>query len=365
LKNSKPTQNPDWRSQDPDYEHELARHAQPLPSRNFILKTLSNHAGPLTAGELGRLLGVDPGLAETLDKRLRAMVRDGQLVQNRRGAYGPLQRMHVVRGRVEGHRDGYGFLIRDDGQPDVFLNPRQMRQLLPGDVALVRISGQDARGRAEGVVVEVLERGTRTVVGRYVLEQGAGYVIPDNPRVSQDILVPPGAQGEAKPGQIVVVEVTTPPGSRTLPAGRVREVLGEHLAPGMEIEAAIRSHGLAHQWPEAVEKEAAILPAVVRPEDGHGRVDLRQLPLVTIDGEDARDFDDAVHAEPQRNGWKLWVAIADVGAYVKSGSALDREAAERGNSVYFPERVIPMLPEALSNGLCSLNPQVDRLCMVC
>jgi ribonuclease R len=356
-----------WTELDPGYAQEQAKHASPLPSRNYLLKLLGEHAGPLTVEELAGQFGLDETRREGLDKRLQAMVRDGQLVQNRRGAYGPLPRMHVVRGRVQGHRDGYGFLIREDGSgPDIFLNPRQMRQLLPGDVALVRISGTDARGRQEGVLVEVLERATQDIVGRYVVEQGLGYVIPDNPRVTHDVLVPPGAHGGARAGQMVVVELTTPPGARTLPAGRVKEVLGDHLAPGMEIEAAIRAHGLPHEWPEEVEREAAALPSAVTDRDMQGRHDFRPLPLVTIDGEDARDFDDAVHAQRLKaGGWKLWVAIADVAAYVAPGSALDREGLRRGNSVYFPQRVIPMLPEALSNGLCSLNPRVDRLCMVC
>ena len=357
-----------WTDLDSGYAAERDKHASPLPSRIYLLKLLGEHAGPLTLEELMAHVGLPPDEArEGLDKRLQAMVRDGQLVQNRRGAYGPLPRMNVVRGRVQGHRDGYGFLIREDSKgPDIFLNPRQMRQLMPGDVALVRISGQDARGRPEGVLVEVVQRSTQGIVGRYVVDQGIGYVIPDNPRLTQDVLVPPGFHGGAKAGQMVVVELTTPPGARTLPAGRVKEVLGDHLAPGMEIEAAIRAHGLPHEWPEDVVREAAALPTTVSERDCAGRHDFRELPLVTIDGEDARDFDDAVHAQRQRGGgWKLWVAIADVAAYVKPGSALDREGLLRGNSVYFPERVIPMLPEALSNGLCSLNPHVDRLCMVC
>src|SRR5689334_21890250 len=356
-----------WTEVDPGFAKEQAKHAHPLPSRDYLLKLLGEHAGPLTIAELADLVGLPADASrEGFDKRLQAMVRDGQLVQNRRGAYGPLPRMNVVKGRVQGHRDGYGFLIREDaGGPDIFLGPRQMRQLLPGDVVLVRISGQDARGRPEGTVVEVVERVTQSIVGRYVLQQGLGYVIPDNPRITHDILVPPGAHGGAKAGQMVVVELTTPPGARTLPAGRIKEVLGDHLAPGMEIEAAIRAHGLPHEWPEDVEREAAALPKTVSAKDCEGRHDFRSIPLVTIDGEDARDFDDAVFAQPQKSGgWKLWVAIADVAAYVKPGSALDREGLLRGNSVYFPERVIPMLPEALSNGLCSLNPDVDRLCMV-
>ena len=357
-----------WSDQDPEYASEQQRHATPLPSRNYLLKVLGEHAGPLTATELAAQLPHGPDVpVDGLEKRLQAMVRDGQLVQNRRGAYGPLPRMNVIKGRVQGHRDGFGFLIREDkGGPDIFLNPRQMRQLMPGDVALVRISGQDHKGRPEGTLVEVLVRTTQVIVGRYKLDQGVGYVIPDNPRVTHDVLVPPGMHGGAKAGQMVVVELITPPGARTLPAGRIKEVLGEHLAPGMEIEAAIRAHGLPHEWPDDVEAEAKLLPTTVSAKECEGRHDFRMLPLVTIDGEDARDFDDAVHAQRQRaGGWKLWVAIADVSAYVKPHSPLDREGALRGNSVYFPERVIPMLPEALSNGLCSLNPAVDRLCMVC
>jgi ribonuclease R len=356
-----------WQDRDPEFAAEQAKHAQPLPSRNYLLKLLGEHAGPLTLEELAAQFGLGEEARAGFDKRLQAMVRDGQLVQNRRGAFGPLPRMNVVKGRVQGHRDGYGFLIREDaGGPDIFLNPRQMRQLMPGDVALVRISGTDQRGRPEGVLVEVVQRTTQVIVGRYKVDQGVGYVIPDNPRVTHDVLVPPGMHGGARAGQMVVVELTTPPGARTLPAGRIKEVLGEHLAPGMEIEAAIRAHGLPFEWPDEVAREAAALPTGVSAKDCEGRHDFRSIPLVTIDGEDARDFDDAVFAQRQRaGGWKLWVAIADVSAYVGPGSALDREGALRGNSVYFPERVIPMLPEALSNGLCSLNPAVDRLCMVC
>ncbi|MGH7184701.1 MAG: ribonuclease R family protein, partial [Pseudomonadota bacterium] len=354
-----------WKEHDPGYADEKAKHEAPLPSRTYLLKLLGEHAGPLTVAELAAHVGVvDEGAQTGLDKRLQAMVRDGQLVQNRRGAYGPLPRMNVVKGRVQGHRDGFGFLIREDATgPDIFLNPRQMRQLMPGDVALVRISGQDSRGRPEGVLVEVLQRNAQAIVGRYSMQQGLGYVVPDNPRVTHDVMIPPGLHGGARDGQMVVAEITTPPGARTLPVGRITEVLGEHLAPGMEIEAAIRAHGLPHEWPADVEREAAALPKTVSAKDCEGRHDFRPLALVTIDGEDARDFDDAVFAQPQKaGGWKLWVAIADVAAYVKPGSALDREGLLRGNSVYFPERVIPMLPEALSNGLCSLNPQVDRLC---
>jgi len=360
------TDKQDWRALDPEYERERAKHERPQPSRPFILKTLAQAAGPLTRDELAAEFhfGPDDSL-EALEKRLQAMVRDGQLLQNRRGAYGPVSHMNAIAGRVMAHRDGYGFLTPETGGPDIYLNSRQMRQLLPGDRVLIRVTGKDARGRSEGSVVEVLERGTASVVGRFVFEQGVAYVIPDNPRVQQDVLIPPEHRLGARNGQMVVAELTAPPGNRTLPVGRITEILGEHLAPGMEIQAAIRTHGLPHQWPDEVLAEAAAIPDEVRAEDLRRREDLRALPLVTIDGEDARDFDDAVHAEAVKDGWKLWVAIADVGAYVTPGSPLDREAAQRGTSVYFPANVIPMLPEKLSNGLCSINPDVDRLCMVC
>ncbi|MES0874061.1 ribonuclease R [Sinimarinibacterium thermocellulolyticum] len=361
-----------WRSRDPDFAQQAERYAEPIPSRELILQTLSDHDGPMTLDdliasfELRRL-----GEQEALAKRLQAMVRDGQLVQNRRGAYGPVTEMHLIAGVVQAHRDGFGFLIPDAGGDDVFLPPRQMRELMNGDRVLVRVVGRDFKGRPEGVVAEVIQRVTRSVVGRLHVEQGVSYVIPDNPRVQHDLLIPPEHRGGAQHGQIVVAEIVTPPGRRTLPIGRVQEVVGDYMAPGMEIEAAIRAHGLPRTWPDAVEAELAKIPDEVRPQDISDRVDLRDLPLVTIDGEDARDFDDAVYCRPQRGGvfgkggWTLWVAIADVSAYVKPDTPLDKEALSRGTSVYFPQQVIPMLPEKLSNGLCSLNPHVDRLCMVC
>ncbi len=356
----------DWRKHDADYERERLKHPNPVPGRSYILKVLSEHAGPLTSDELAREIGLGPeDSLEAFAKRMQAMLREGQVVQNRRGAYGPARRMNAIKGTVQGHRDGFGWLIPADGGPDIFLNSRQMRQLLPGDVALVRVTGTNERGKPEGSLIEVLERGTKAVVGRFQFKDGVCYVIPDNSKIQQDVLIAPDGRGGATHGQMVVAELTAPPGNRSLPVGKIVEVLGEHLAPGMEIMAAIRAHSLPYEWPDDVLREAEAIPDQVRPEDCAGRHDLRSLPLVTIDGEDARDFDDAVHARPESDGWTLWVAIADVAAYVKPGRPLDREAAARGNSVYFPQQVIPMLPEKLSNGLCSLNPRVDRLCMVC
>ena len=373
MKRKQNKNTPDWRKQDPAYASESERYADPIPSRQLILDHLAEHSGPLTLDELIGGFGLAKlDQQSALEKRLAAMLREGQLVQNRVGAFGPLGKMNAVAGTVQAHRDGFGFLIPDSGPPDIFLPPRQMRELMNGDRALVRITGKDFKGRPEGSVVEVLSRSSRQIVGRLHVDQGVAYVIPDNPRVQQDLLIPQDARGPARHGQMVVAEITAPPGHRTLPVGKIVEVLGEHLAPGMEIEAAIRAHALPNVFPDAVEREAAAIPDTVQPAQLDGRIDLRKLGLVTIDGADARDFDDAVHAKVIKRGmlgggggWTLTVAIADVAAYVTPDSALDREGAERGNSVYFPSRVIPMLPEKLSNGLCSLNPHVDRLCMVC
>jgi ribonuclease R len=364
-KKQRPGAGSDWRNNDPDREKEAQRHEHPIPSRRLIQQALAQGGEPLTLPELIAQFDLDGEAAAALDKRLAAMARDGEIAQNRRGAFGAVKQMNLVAGRVQAHRDGFGFLIPDEGGPDVFLPPRQMRELMNGDRVLVRVTGVDDRGRREGALVDVLERGSRTVVGRLHAEQGMTYVIPDNPRVQQDLLIPPEARLDARHGQMVVAEIVTPPGKRTLPVGKITEILGEHLAPGMEIEAAIRTHGLPHVFPDDVEREAAAIPDTVQEAQMQGRMDCRGLALVTIDGADARDFDDAVYAEAVKDGWKLWVAIADVSAYVKPETPLDREALLRGNSVYFPQQVIPMLPEKLSNGLCSLNPMVDRLCMVC
>ncbi|MEQ1439568.1 ribonuclease R [Fontimonas sp. SYSU GA230001] len=361
-----------WQDADPEYQQQAQQYTEPIPSRPLILETLAAQDGPMTLDDLVGHFGLGRlAQQEALSKRLVAMVRDGQIVQNRRGAFGPVTRMNLVAGSVQAHRDGFGFLIPDTGGDDIFLPPRQMRALMNGDRVLVRVVGRDFKGRPEGAVAQVIERVSRSVVGRLHVEQGVSYVIPENPRVQHDLLIPPEHLQGARHGQMVVAQIVTPPGNRTLPVGRIEEILGEHLAPGMEIEAAIRAHSLPHDWPEAVEAEAAALPEEVTEAHVAGREDLRHLPLVTIDGVDARDFDDAVYCRPQRGGatskggWTLWVAIADVAAYVHPESPLDKEAVRRGNSVYFPQRVIPMLPEKLSNGLCSLNPQVDRLCMVC
>ncbi|RJQ46546.1 MAG: ribonuclease R [Gammaproteobacteria bacterium] len=351
---------------DPYAKREAVKYEHPIPSREFILQRLAERAMPLGMEQIAHDLGIRSERdLDALSRRLKAMERDGQLIRNRRGDYGVAAKMDLVRGRVIGHPDGYGFLVPDEAGEDVFLPAHQMRALLHGDRAVVSVTGLDRRGRREGAVVEVLERNTARVVGRFYLERGVGFVTPDNKRISQDIIVPADEQGTARHGQIVMVELVAQPSARAQPVGRVVEILGEHMAPGMEIDVAIRAHNLPYLWPAEVEQEIAALAPEVPEHAKQGREDIRALPLVTIDGADARDFDDAVFCERQGKHWRLLVAIADVSSYVRPNAALDKEALTRGNSVYFPQRVIPMLPEALSNGLCSLNPHVDRLCMAC
>ena len=293
------------------------------------------------------------------------MERDGQIIRTRRGEFGLIERMDLLTGRVIGHRDGFGFVRPDDGSADLFFSPRQMRSLMHGDRVVARVVKVDRNGRREGSLVEVIERGVRSVVGRLWRESGVTFVRSHNSRIHHDVLVPPNASSEARDGDYVVARVTEPPTRRHPPIGVVEEVLGPRMLPGMEIDVAIRTYELPVTWSENVESEAAALPAGVRNADVEGREDLRDLGFVTIDGEDARDFDDAVYCEPTARGWRVVVAIADVSAYVHPATALDDEARLRGNSVYFPDRVIPMLPESLSNGLCSLRPDEDRLCLGC
>ena len=351
---------------DPQSDREATKYEFPVPSREAVLTLLTERGEPLPFDAIAKALEVAGERdCEAFERRLRAMERDGQLLKNRRGLYGLPKKMDLVRGRVVGHADGFGFLVPDDDADDLFLPPREMRRVLHGDRVLARVTAVEARGRT-GAIVEVLERAHRTLVGRYVAAAGRmGFVAPSDKRIAQDLAIPAGSEAGAKDGQIVVAEIVQPPTGRSGPVGRVVEVIGDHMAPGMEIEVAIRAHDIPHVWSPAVLDEAGSYAPEVPAEASAGREDLRNLPLVTIDGEDARDFDDAVFCEPQGRGWRLIVAIADVANYVRPGTALDSEAYERGNSVYFPQRVIPMLPEVLSNVLCSINPQVDRLCMAC
>lgn len=336
------------------------------PERDEIIAFLEMHGQPLQRKEMVAHLGVESeDSREILRRRLRAMVRDGQLMKTRRNAYGLPARMDLVKGRISAHRDGFGFVIPDDGGSDLYVSAREMRKVLHGDRVLAGITGTDRQGRREGMIAEVLERANASIVGRYVEEQGIALVVPDDPRINQDVIIPMQDSAGARPGQVVVATIVTEPTARKPPVGKITEILGQSGAPGMATEIAIRSHGLPYEWPEGVEAAAQAFGESVPEDMKSGRKDLRELPLVTIDGADARDFDDAVFARKQNKGWRLIVAIAEVSSYVKPGSVLDREAVNRSTSVYFPSRVIPMLPEALSNGLCSLKPAVDRLCLAC
>jgi ribonuclease R len=357
------------RSSDPHADREASRYETPIPSRELILSNMSEQGIPLSVEQLYILLDIGDDERDIFNKRLNAMEREGQIIRNRKGALCIAEKLDLIAGVVQGHPDGFGFLIPDDktklNGEDLFLSPKEMSQVMHGDRAMVRMSGLDRRGRPEGKIVEVLERRTQKLVGRVIRSSGVTIVAAEDKRINQDILIPYHLDMGAKPGQVVTVELTEQPSFHAQPMGKVVEILGNYADSGMEIEIALRKHKLPHEFSPGAVEIAESYPRLVQPDDYKGRIDLRELPLITIDGETARDFDDAVYAEPQGKGWRLVVAIADVSFYVKPKDALDKDAFERGNSVYFPRRVIPMLPEALSNGLCSLNPDVERLCMIC
>jgi ribonuclease R len=346
----------------------LTQYSYTIPSREEILGILRTVAEPQDVSSLAAALDVKPEELDGLTRRLNAMERDGQIRPNRSGQYQLAHQPNFIEGRVSGHREGYGFLTPDDGSADIFLSEKEMQKVLHGDRVQIRIVGTDRRGRPEGSIVEVIARANTHVIGRLLNENGVWVVAPEDKRIGQDILLS-GSPGKAKTGQVVSVELIEQPSRYTQPVGKIIEVLGDIDDPGMEIEIAVRKFGVPHEFSEAAKKVAAKLPSEVRDADLADRVDLRDIPMVTIDGEDARDFDDAVYCEPIKLGrtsaFRLIVAIADVSHYVKPNDALDADALERSTSVYFPRRVIPMLPEKLSNGLCSLNPAVDRLTLVC
>lgn len=355
---------------DPYAAREAQKYEDPIPSREFILSVMEKAGKPISMKAVFESLKIEDTEAkkEALRRRMRAMERDGQVVRNKRGGFAPVKNMGLLKGRFSAHRDGFGFVIlhESDGLGDVYIAHRDAQAVFHDDEVLVRVTAIDAKGKREGIIVDILKRNTQQVVGRYFEENQIGVVEPSGKRIKNPILIP--KQGplnvSVTPGQFVVVNITQHPTKHTQALGEIIEILGDHLAPGMEIDVAMRSYQLPHVWSADVLKELKSLPDEVMPEDLVDRRDLRGLSLVTIDGEDARDFDDAVYAEKNKHGWRLWVAIADVSHYVRPKTALDGEAYVRGTSVYFPNRVIPMLPEKLSNELCSLNPHVDRLCMV-
>lgn len=354
------------KSKDPFYKRESDKYADPIPSREFIMDVLNEYGKPMSRHQLFDKLHVDQvSQQDAMGFRLKAMLRDGQLMQDRRGRFCLLQRINLCRGTVQGHPDGFGFFIPDDGGDDMVLSAKEMRAVMHGDVVLAYQAGVDRRGRPEAKIHEVLEHANATVVGRFFSEHGVHFVFPDSKRLTQDISIPQEYINGAQNGQMVLVELIAFPNKRSQAIGRIIHILGDHMAPGMEIQVALHAHGIPFEWPEDVLAEVNKIPQHIDEAQLVGRTDLRALPFVTIDGEDAKDFDDAVYCvKKPKGGFQLYVAIADVSHYVAVNSALDKEAARRGNSVYFPGKVIPMLPEALSNGLCSLNPQVDRLCMV-
>lgn len=353
------------RNLDPFLKREKERYKDPLPSREYILQILQQQGIPLAEPVLRKLLDITKKEVELFNRRLTAMMREGQIFRNRKGDICVMEKLDLIKGRIQGHADGFGFLLPDDGSPDLFLSAKEMNKALHGDRVVVREIGLDRRGRREAVIVEVLEHTNTQLVGRLHIDHGILFVVAENKRISQDILIAKEHSLKAKAGQIVIVEIIQQPNKQTQPIGKIIEILGDYTAPGMEIEIALRKHDLPYVLPPEIEKLAAKFPKNVLKKEFKGRKDITHLPLVTIDGETARDFDDAVYCEKADDGYRLYVAIADVSHYVKPKDAIDQEALNRGNSVYFPRRVIPMLPEALSNELCSLNPEKNRLCMVC
>ena len=354
-------------SRDPHAKRESTNYDNPVASREYLLDLIQQQAKPVTHEELVAELNYsNPEQIEAVRRRLMAMVRDGQIFRNRRGGFLSFDHMDLVTGKVQAHPDGFGFLTPDSGGKDIFLPARQMRTLLDGDRAAVKITQIDkTRDRKEGAVVSVLERAHKSIIGRYHKEHGIDLVVPDDKRLTEDILLNPDVGHSAEPGDIVLVTITDYPSRHSPAVGLIETVLGADNAPGMEVTIAINSHNIPYQWNDAVLAETGKFSTQVEETDKKGKLDLRKLPFVTIDGSDARDFDDALYCEPAGDSFRLYVAIADVSHYVSKGSALDQEAIQRGTSVYFPGEVIPMLPEVLSNGLCSLNPKVDRLCLVC
>lgn len=354
--------------QDPHFAREAKKYEKPIASRELILELIANSPLPLNFKGVCQATKISDEQGKiALKRRLRAMEQAGQLFFNKFKQYVIPEKRSVITGKVIGHRDGYGFFAPEDGGKDYFISSHEMQRVVHGDIAEgILLERSDKKGRKEIRILEVVEPRKHGIVGRLFKEHNMTFVVPDDARINQDILIIPKQNMGAKHGQMVVVEIIQRPSKHRNAMGKVVEVLGEHMAPGMEIQIALREHDLPHEFPDQVKAEVATLADEVTEEAKLPRVDLRDLPLVTIDGEDARDFDDAVYCEPKKSGgWRLWVAIADVSYYVRPSSALDDEAISRGNSVYFPSQVIPMLPEKLSNGLCSLNPDVDRLCMVC
>lgn len=366
---NKKTKSLNLREKDPYLSREKLKYNRPLPSREWVVELLERKGVPSKIGDLAEELSILPDEYEFFERRLKAMARDGQVLINRRGAVCVADKLELVKCRVEAHKDGFGFAVPLEltGEGDFVLYERQMRNVMHGDIVMVRPAGLDRRGRKEGAVLDIVERAQTQVVGRFYIDRGIAILEAEDKRLSQSIVLEPESVQAFKPssGQVIVAEIEAYPEQNRPAVAKIIEVLGDYADSGMEIEIAVRKHHLPHEFSESCTKAAKKIPNTVSKSDLKGRVDLRNLPLVTIDGETARDFDDAVYAEKIGRNYRLVVAIADVSHYVRPDDAIDTDAQERSTSVYFPRRVIPMLPENLSNGICSLNPDVERLCMVC
>jgi len=354
------------RSSDPFLKREKENYQNPIPSRELILEIMNDHGVPIPKKELIKKLEITKDEYPFFEKRIGAMARQGQILINRKDILCISKKLNLIPGKIMGHPDGFGFLIPEDSSlQDVFLSPKEMSKVFHNDEVMVQVTGIDKKGRQEGVIVEVLSRGNSMIVGRVIQNHGVTIVRAEDKRISHDILVPYHQDMNAQPGQVVEVEMTTQPDFRTKPMGQITKIIGNYSDSGIEIEIALRKHHLPHEFSKDAIKESESFNDEIFVSDYKDHTDLTKLDFVTIDGETAKDFDDAVFAEKAESNMRLFVAIADVSSYVSSSSQLDKEALSRGNSVYFPRRVIPMLPEKLSNGLCSLNPQVNRLTMVC
>lgn len=351
---------------DPEFAEQVKKYDNPIPSRTALIDFLEQEKKLLKLESIAMKIGIqNDAQFDGLRIRLRTMVRDGQLLVNRRGGYGVRKKLALIQGRISAHSDGFGFLISDELEEDAFITPKQMRMVMDGDVVLADV--QDSHkggGKQDAFIVEVLKRAHATVAGRLVDEEGLAFMKADNSRIS-DIMIPREYMGTAKHNDYVTVSIKKYPDKHRPAVGEVIAILGQQLNHELSMQLTIVSEGLPHDWPDAVENYRSQIPKEVDEPNIGPHVDIRHLPLVTIDGADARDFDDAVYVEPTEKGYKLLVAIADVSTYVRPDYPLDKEAYNRGTSVYFPGKVIPMLPLELSNGICSLNPDVDRLSMVC